>query len=135
MADNTYLALTTFGDGLADGESHSGSLNEFIEFHESFKYGLLLVEWDAFSGVFHGRSPVHLAIFTADGRYGNGWVRIDNHNLTLNLPRQNSFTKAFTLTQPENAKNSQYFRIEIFATIDEDADCMQLGEFQFTYPE
>jgi len=39
------------------------------------------------------------------------------------------------LTQPENAKNSQYFRIEIFATIDEDADCMQLGEFQFTYPE
>jgi len=87
------------------------------------------------SGVFHGRSPVHLAIFAADGRYGNGWVRIDNHNLTLNLPKQNSFTKAFTLTQPENAKNSQYFRIEIFATIDEDADCMQLGEFQFTYPE
>ncbi|MGX8698108.1 MAG: hypothetical protein ACSW8D_17135, partial [Prevotella sp.] len=79
------------------------------------------------SGVFHGRSPVHLAIFAADGRYGNGWVRIDNHNLTLNLPKQNSFTKAFTLTQPENAKNSQYFRIEIFATIDEDADYMQLG--------
>ncbi len=87
------------------------------------------------SGVFHGRSPVHLAIFTANGNYGNGWKRIDNHNLTLNLPKQNSFTKAFTLTQAENAKNSQYFRIEIFATIDEDADCMQLGEFQFTYPE
>jgi len=88
------------------------------------------------AGVFPKRNPVHMAIFVANGGYGNGWKRIDNHNQTLNLPGQNKVTKSYSLTEVGNAKNSQYFRIEIFHTVDDDeSECMQIGEFQFTYPE
>ena len=86
------------------------------------------------AAVFPGRNPVHMAIFARDSGYN--WLRIDNHNLTLNLPAQNMFTKSYKLTEGENAKDKQYFRIEIFHTIDDaDDGYMQLGEFKFTYDD
>ena len=90
------------------------------------------------AGVFPGRNPTHMAIFTINGEnykdYTNDWVRIDNHNQTLNLPGQNMATKSYKLTEPQNAKNKQYFRIEIFQTAD-DGEYMQLGEFKFNYDD
>ena len=84
------------------------------------------------ANVFPGRNPIHIAVF-ARSAFGDSWKRIDNHNKNLNLPAQNLQTLSYQLSEPENAKGMQFFRIEVLAIDDSDEDYMQLAEFEFTY--
>lgn len=84
------------------------------------------------TNVFPGRNPIHIAVF-ARPEISGFWKRIDNHNKNLNLPAQNLQTLSYQLSEPENAKNMQFFRIEVLAIADYDEDHMQLAEFEFTY--